>query len=37
VGRILVILTKLEQDDTPREFTTSGLELGANRSIILAK
>lgn len=35
-GRILMMLTKLENDSTPKEYTTSGLELGAARTRILA-
>ena len=35
-GRILGMLTKLESDCTPKEYSTSGLELGAARTRILA-
>lgn len=35
-GRILMMLTKLENDCTPKEYSTSGLELGAVRTRILA-
>lgn len=35
-GRILMMLTKLENDSTPKEYSTSGLELGAARTRILA-
>jgi hypothetical protein len=35
-GRILMMLTKLESDCTPKEYSTSGLELGPARTRILA-
>jgi hypothetical protein len=35
-GRILMMLTKLDNDETPKEFSTSGLELGPARTRILA-
>lgn len=35
-GRILMMLTKLESDRTPKEYSCSGLELGAARTRILA-
>lgn len=35
-GRILTMLTKLENDETPKEYSCSGLELGPARTRILA-
>jgi Leucine-rich repeat (LRR) protein len=35
-GRILMMLTKLDNDETPKEYSTSGLELGPARTRILA-
>ena len=36
-GRILMMLTKLEKQETPGEFSTSGMELGGARVGILAR
>ena len=35
-GRILQMLTKLESNQTPKELSTSGMELGGPRIRILA-
>lgn len=35
-GRILLMLTKLEKDETPKEFSASGIDLGPARTRILA-
>ena len=35
-GRILMMLTKLENDSTPKEYSTSGLEVGPARTRILS-
>ena len=36
-GRMLIMLHKMQDDETPHDYSISGLELGANRTGILAK